>query len=95
MEHIDPDVIAMMGGATLGIVMLFVYCFFGQFVSDNCLKFNDHICEVRWYQFPLPIQKLIIVVSANAQENLAFESLNVVKLSLDFFAKVKNKNFLK
>lgn len=73
---------------------LFVYCYFGQFATNNGLKLYDHLYKMDWYNLPLPIQNCVILMLANTERKLIYEGFHMVDLNLLLFGKVKTFFFI-
>lgn len=71
-----------------GFVILFVYCYFGQFATDNYAKFWYHLYNVPWYQLPLPIQKSFVLMTENAEGELVYDGFHLLSLDLRLFGQV-------
>lgn len=46
---------------------VFLFSEFGEMLSEQFALFNDVLNQCKWYQLPLPMQRMLMIVMANAQ----------------------------
>lgn len=77
-------------GLIMSLMNLFCYCFYGKSATEYYLHFADLLCESKWYELPVKLQKSLILTIANAQEPLYYHGFNIVYLNLETFTKVSD-----
>lgn len=48
--------------------VVFVFCEFGEQVSNQYEYFNDELCECDWYLLPVEMQRILSIVMMNSQQ---------------------------
>lgn len=64
-----------------------VFCYFGNFATDRFSEIGDTAYDLKWYNYPLKIQKYMVLIIARSQEPTYFTGLGVCHCSLEFFFK--------
>lgn len=74
----------------LGYLMkiLFLYCFFGNKLTDDLLSMNDLVYESEWYHYPVQTQRYLILIMARAQQPFYISAYNVMPCTLENYGKV-------
>lgn len=66
-NHLDLKFFIMLTAAFVGGMNLFLYSFFGHLAIDFYLNLSDDLFESKWHQFPLNLQKYLIIMMVNSQ----------------------------
>lgn len=68
---------------------LLLYCYFGKLASESYEKMCDCIFfKLNWYEFPIELQKYVIVMIANMQKPINYHGFGIINLDLETFARV-------
>lgn len=78
----------MLIAALVGGTNLFLYSFFGHLATNFYLNLSDDLFESKWHQFPLHLQKYLIIMMGNSQQLLHYHGLGVTNLNLNNYLKV-------
>lgn len=87
-HDIDAKLYAATVCASSGLLILFIYCFFGSVASDDFLRHTDCIFESLWYELPTKLQRTIVMIVRNAQQEMCFDGFGMLTLNLMTFTKV-------
>lgn len=50
-------------------VLVFLFCEFGEMVSDEFEEFNDELDQSDWYSFSVEMQRIFVILTINAQQS--------------------------
>lgn len=75
-------------GASVSILNLLVYCYFGHITTDCYLEMADYLFESNWYTRPLNYQKALILMIQNAQRKIQYHGSGVAYLNLNTYLQV-------
>lgn len=85
----DSDTLMALNGIIYFLIFMFLFCYFADEVAMNCENISLAAYNLQWYKdYPLPIQKYLILIMVRAQHPSQFHGLNMFKVSLDFFTNV-------
>lgn len=73
----------------ISVANLYLYCFGGAIVTNNCVKYADALFESNWFNMPKHFQKYFIIMIAETQKPIYLEGYGLIRLSLESFTKVK------
>lgn len=71
------------------VANLYLYCFAGTILTNNCLLFSDALFKSNWHTMPIMFQKYFIIMIAETQIPVYLEGCGIIRLSLESFSKVK------
>lgn len=63
-------------------------CEFGEMLTNKFHTFNDSLCQCNWYYYPNEVQRMLVIVIANAQQPLIFCGFGNIPISRFSFKKV-------
>lgn len=69
---------------------LYVFCHFGNKVTQNFLNITDDIYATSWYEFPLEMQKNFPMIIALSQKSIYLRGFGDSRCTLEVFMKVLN-----
>lgn len=84
----DAEIIMVFINASVGVLNLFIYCYFGKSATESYAKMTDYLVESNWYEHPNKLQKYFILMIANTQTPVFYHGFNIAVLDLGTFAKV-------
>lgn len=87
-KHLSVEIINSFVGLIFGVVSLFVFCFFGKMATQSYETMADSLYDANWHQRPVKVQKLIMLIIANAQQPLFYHGSGIAVLNLELFTKV-------
>lgn len=93
MKHIDFSLFIICIGITVGVSILFLYCYFGKVATESYEKMVDCMYESNWNELSPHLQKYIVVMMANAQRTIYYHGFGVAVLNLGTFTKVRDTTF--
>lgn len=71
-------------------MQIFLFCDFGQKVTDQFSEIDDMIYFSDWYTFPKEIQRILPTVLMTAQQPVILEGFANLKCTREAFNKVNN-----
>lgn len=83
MELISPLLYAFWSFAPI-----FMYCEFGNAVTDEFESFSDELCQCKWYSLPIELQKMMVVFIEGTQEPIIVRGFCNIVCIRDSFKKV-------
>lgn len=90
MQHFDSDAVTTIVAASVMMSNIFIYCYFGQLVTDSYEMMTDCVCNMDWYKQPNKTQKYFILMIANMQKPVYFHGFEITRLDLNTFVNVNN-----
>lgn len=87
-EHIDIGVFTIFACVVVGILSLFLYCFFGKLATESYAKMADCLYESNWQILNVKCQKYFVLMIENAQEPLYYQGFGIAVMNLETFTKV-------
>lgn len=76
-----------------GASNLFLWCFFGKVANESFGEMANCLYECNWQDFPIELQKYIIMMIANCQRPLYYHGSRIAILNLETFLKVRIKAY--
>lgn len=73
---------------TVSTLNLFLYCYFGSHVTENCLKFANVLYKTEWYNTSVKMQRYFVLMIANAQKELCYSGFGIVLMNIETFSTV-------
>lgn len=67
------------------MLVLFPYCYFGQLAAESFRKMSDCVFELKWHEFPIDLQKYIVLMIANMQKPIYYHGFQVTVMDLNTF----------
>lgn len=89
-KHFDFRIFITITAILTGISILFIYCFFGKLATESFLEMSYSLYNANWYEFPIVMQKDIILMMANMQKPIYYHGFNMAILNLETFLKVND-----
>lgn len=74
---------------SLGVLNLFLYCFFSKLAAESFEKFAECLYECEWHGLPNDLLKYFMVMIANTQKPMFYHGFGVAILNLETFSKVR------
>lgn len=75
------------------LIQIFVFCEFGENVSEQFGKLNKAIYKCRWYSFPMDMQKMIQIILVSTQQPVNLRGYGNVECSREAFNRVSLRLF--
>lgn len=73
-----------------GMVILFLFCYFGALATESFEEMADSLYESNWPELPVALQKYFIVMIGNMQRTLHYHGFEVASLDLNTFISVRS-----
>lgn len=70
------------------VVICFIYCYFSEKVTQISFEIGEISYDSSWYEFPIGLQKLTILMISNSQREFRFKGLGMIDCSLATFSTV-------
>lgn len=70
------------------VANLYLYCFAGANVTDNCQMFANDLFYSNWLEMPNNLQKYFVIMIAAAQRPVYLEGYGLIRLSMESFGRV-------
>ena len=75
------------------IAQIFLFCNFGENVTNRFSGINDTIYEcTSWYSFPKEVQRILPIVMVSAQQSLVIKAFGNISCTRQTFQKVNKSN---
>lgn len=87
-HHIDLQFFLMLGGCAIGLLNLYVYCYYGKMATVELEAYADHIYNTQWYRKRLNIQKSYIVIIQYTQRPVFYHGFDIIDLNMETFSKL-------
>lgn len=87
-QNVDFDVVFLLLVASVGVLDLFLYCFFGKLTVESYEKIADCLFESDWQDCHTELQKFLIVMIGNAQRPIFYNGFGFTVLNLETFCRV-------
>lgn len=87
-EHIDIGVFTIFACVIVGMLSLFLYCFFGKLATESFAKMADCLYESNWQILNVKCQKYFVLMIENAQQPLYYQGFGIAVMNLETFTKV-------
>lgn len=65
------------------------YCYFATIATEEILAVGDYTYNSKWYNYPVKLQKHVILIVARSHKRVHFSGLNLMYCTLEYFGKVK------
>lgn len=70
------------------LVAIFIVCEIGEMTTSEFDSFNDTFYQCEWYEFPIKIQRMLLIVTANAQHPVIIKGFGNTLCARESFTKV-------
>lgn len=88
LEHPRMEIILLFISSPLGLLYIFLLCYFGKGATESFEKMPDCLYESNWHKIPIDQQKNVLLMLINAQRPLYYDGLNIAALNLETFCNV-------
>lgn len=88
LRHLNLFIVTVLNVIAISTANLYLYCFGGSVVTENCGMYADILFESDWYKMPIRLQKYYILMIANTQRPIHLEGHGLVRLSMEAFGRV-------
>lgn len=88
LTNANLNFIVVLATVIVGIMILFFFCFFGKLATESFEKMTICLFECNWLEFPIDVQKCILLMIQNAQRPMYYHGLGIAVLNLEIFSKV-------
>lgn len=75
-------------GIVCSLVLLSVFCYYANLAIDRVLSIGDTVYALNWFNYPVRMQKYLILMIARSQERIEFTGLGLIKCSLEAFGQL-------
>lgn len=86
------NVISLVFLVFCSFVSIFIVCELGERFSNMFKMFNDELWASNWYEFPIPIRRMFVMVLAEAQQTVVIEGFASTLCARVSFKKVTFSN---
>lgn len=73
---------------SVGLLNLFVYCYFGKLATESFEQMADSLYESNWSNLPVRLQKYVLLIILNTQRPLRYHGFHLAYLDLETFSRV-------
>lgn len=70
-----------------------LYCYHATKVTARVSLMGDTIYDLDWFEYPIKLQKLIVLTIARSQKPGKFSGLDLIDCTLEALTKVSNISF--
>lgn len=95
-SSIETDRIVLMtlfGEMFWSVTCIFLYCEFGDRVTNEFEELNDAIDQLKWYDFPIEIQRMMPIIMILAQKPVEIRGYGNIACARHVFLKVSENIF--
>ena len=78
-------------GLLMSVLNLCVYCYFGILATESNDKMSDCVYNLKWQNFPLRLQKYVILMITDMQITMYYHGFEVAVLNLNTFQSVSTE----
>lgn len=76
--------------------IIFVVCEFGQQLTHQFVLFDEELCQFNWYLLPIELQRMLVIIMANAQQASFMQGYGNIQCTRGSFKQVRdNVSFMK
>lgn len=72
-------------------IFLFLWCDFGQKLTDQFELFEDEVYKCKWYLFSIEMQQIFAFAMMNVQQSIVVKGFGNIELSRETFEKVSKR----
>lgn len=65
------------------------YCYYATIATEEILAVGDYTYNSKWYNYPVKLQKHVILIVARSHKRVHFSGLNLMYCTLEYFGKVR------
>ncbi|KAJ6636171.1 Odorant receptor 45b, partial [Pseudolycoriella hygida] len=76
------------GPTVVILCQLFLYCYYGQRITDQACRLSDSVYQLKWYNYPTKFQKYFQLIMLRSQNSFFFSGMGFVYCSLESFTDV-------
>lgn len=69
-KHPSFDVVILVSISLMGLLNIFLYCYFGKLATESFEKISNCLYESNWRKLPIKQQKYVLLMMVNAQQPL-------------------------
>lgn len=89
LKNVDLTFLVFVMRITIGLVTLFLYCYYGKLATGSFGNMAVCLFECNWVDLPIGTQKNIWLMMANAQKSVFYHGFGIAILNLETFRKVR------
>lgn len=71
-----------------GLLWPYLFCYFANLTTDRVLAIGDDVYNLNWLEYPVQMQKCLILIIARSHEPIQFTGLQMIECSMEMFGKV-------
>lgn len=71
-------------------VVIFCVCEFGHQLTQEFEMFDEKLCQFNWYLLPIELQRMFVIVMANAQQPNVMQGFGNIQCTRDSFKQVRD-----
>lgn len=87
-SHFDYTLLILIMGVSMGMLSMFIYCYFGKLATESFEQISDCVYDLNWHEMSLNLQKYIVIMISDMQEPLHYHGFKVAILNLNTFLRV-------
>lgn len=66
----------------------YLFCYYATYITNRISFIGFAAYDTNWFDYPLDLQKHMILILARSQENVHFHGFNLIECTLEVFGKV-------
>lgn len=71
------------------LIWPYIYCQFASFITERISRVDDSIYGSNWYNYPVGVQKYLILIIALSERPIYFTGFGLMKCTLEMFGAVR------
>lgn len=72
----------------IGILFMFLYCYFGRMATESFMDMTDCLFESNWLNLSVDLQKFFILMIGNARRPMFYNGSRIATVNLETFTAV-------
>lgn len=70
------------------LAVLYIFCHFGQLMTDQFVKLDETICTCDWYLFPNDVKRILPIVLMASQQSVTLQGYGNIACIRENFRRV-------
>lgn len=72
----------------------YLFAFYATYITNRITFIGYSVYSTNWYDYPLDLQKYLILIIIRSQESVNFHGLNLIYCTMEVFGKVGVENII-
>lgn len=81
-DEIDSALIEVFNVMVFYLLLCTIFCYYSELFTENSYAIGDKVYESLWYQMPVDVQQLLILITAQSNTTFQLTGFGIVDCSL-------------